>query len=98
MTPAAVSGRPGWHRLRRPGLCDFTQVHFWFNQSGNNWSEEHTIRGTPYTVDTTAVQFADFYGTGTTCLVWSYDYGAMTGGTIKCSISAAPKNPTFWSK
>ena len=32
---------------------DFNQVHFWFNQSGNSWSAQHTIHGTPSTVDTT---------------------------------------------
>jgi RHS repeat-associated protein len=62
---------------------DYNQVHFWFNLAGNGWSEKHTVHGTPYTVDTTALQFADFYGTGTTCLVWSYDYGSIAGGNYK---------------
>ena len=34
-------------------------------------------------VDTTALQFADFFGTGTACLVWSYDYAVQTGGNFK---------------
>jgi RHS repeat-associated protein len=54
---------------------DFDRVHFWFNQSGNGFSPKHTIPGTPYTVDTTAVQFGDFFGTGTACLIWSSNYG-----------------------
>ena len=62
---------------------DFNQVHFWFNQSGNSWSAQHTIHGTPSTVDTTGLQLTDFYGTGTACLVWSYDYGSIAGSNYK---------------
>ncbi len=72
---------------------DFNQVHFWFNRSANNWSEKHTIRGTPYTADTTGLQFADFYGTGTACLVWSYDYGSITGGNYKVLDFCGSKKP-----
>ena len=59
---------------------DFDRVHFWFNQSGNAWSNQQTIRGTPYVTDRTAVQFTDLYGTGTATLLWSYDYGQQPGG------------------
>ena len=60
---------------------DHDQVHFWFNQSGNAWSAQQTIHGTPQVTDLTAVQFTDFYGTGTATLLWSYDFGQQPGGT-----------------
>ena len=62
---------------------DFNQIHFWFNQSGNGWSEQQTIYGTPSTVDTTSLQFADIYGRGTNCLLWSYDYGQVLDSHYK---------------
>lgn len=62
---------------------DFDCVHFWFNRSGNGWSEKQTIHGTPYVTDLSAVQFADFFGTGTACLVWSYNYGEQPDGNYK---------------
>ena len=62
---------------------DFDSVHFWFNQSGNGWSEKQTIQGTPYVTDMSSVQFADFYGTGTATLVWSYDYNFQPEGNYK---------------
>jgi RHS repeat-associated protein len=49
------------------------RVCFWFNQSGNAWSERHVIVGTPRTTDASAVQFADIFGIGTTTLLWSSD-------------------------
>lgn len=52
---------------------DFQRVHFWFNQSGNAWSERQTIVGTPGTSDASAVEFADVFGTGTATLLWSHD-------------------------
>ena len=62
---------------------DHCQVHFWFNQSGNGWSEQQTIQGTPYVSDLTAIQFADFFGTGTACLLWSYDSIQQHSGNYK---------------
>ena len=57
------------------------RVHFWFNRSGNGWSERQTLRGTPETNDTSALQFADIFGTGTTALLWSGDFaGARESG------------------
>ena len=53
---------------------DARRVHFWFNRSGNAWSERQTITGTPSTDDTTALEFADVFGTGTATLVWSRDF------------------------
>lgn len=52
---------------------DFQRVHFWFNQSGNGWSERQTINGTPRASDASAVEFADVFGTGTATLLWSHD-------------------------
>jgi RHS repeat-associated protein len=60
-----------------------SSVHFWFNQSGNSWSEKQTIHGTPDITDLTAIQFADFFGTGTSTLVWSYDYALQPRGNYK---------------
>ncbi|MCK4790245.1 MAG: hypothetical protein KAV87_41290 [Desulfobacteraceae bacterium] len=62
---------------------DFDSVHFWFNRSGNTWSDKQTINGTPVISDLTAIQFADFFGTGTAALVWSYDYAFQPGGNYK---------------
>ncbi|MCF6249735.1 MAG: hypothetical protein L3J75_00495 [Methylococcaceae bacterium] len=60
---------------------DREAVHFWFNQSGNAWSSQQTIKGTPKVSDLTAIQFIDFYGTGTTTLLWSYDAGEHAGSS-----------------
>jgi len=62
---------------------DSGAVYFRFNQSGNSWSEEQVIRGTPYVTDLSSVQFADIFGTGTATLVWSYDYNFQPGGNYK---------------
>lgn len=56
------------------------RIRFWFNRSGNGWSEKQTVDGTPNISDLTSVQFTDFYGTGTTTLLWSYDFGQHPGG------------------
>jgi RHS repeat-associated protein len=62
---------------------DFGQTHFWFNRSGNSWSDEQTIPGTPAVTNSTAIQFADFFSTGTTAAVWSYGYNEQPGGNYK---------------
>lgn len=62
---------------------DFDRVHFWFNRSGNSWSEAQAIYGTPPVTTATAIQFADVFGTGTTALVWSYDFTQHLGGNYK---------------
>ncbi len=72
---------------------DFNEVHFWFNQSGNQWSEKQTISGTPLTVDTASLTFTDFYGTGTTCLLWSYDFGTFLDGNYKVLDFCGGKKP-----
>jgi RHS repeat-associated protein len=62
---------------------DFDRVHFWFNQSGNGWGATRTITGTPSVTNVGSVQFADVFGTGTTTLLWSYDYAGQSGSNYK---------------
>jgi hypothetical protein len=69
------------------------RVHFWFNRSGNGWSERQTLRGTPETNDTSALQFADIFGTGTTALLWSGDFAGLARVASRHSTSAAASNP-----
>ena len=54
---------------------EIDRVRFWFSQSGNGWSQEQAIAGTPRVSDAADVRFADVYGTGTAALVWSYGHG-----------------------
>jgi hypothetical protein len=56
---------------------DFDRVHYWFNQSGNRWSNRQTILGTPPAYDANALQFADVFGTGTAALLWTEDFAAQ---------------------
>ena len=62
---------------------DFNRVHFWFNQSGNTWSNRLTISGTPLVNRMGSVQFADVFGTGTATLLWSYDYAGQSESNYK---------------
>ncbi len=62
---------------------DFHKVHFWFNQSGNAFSERRTILGTPSTSDADAVEFADIFGAGTATLLWSRDFTGASDGHYK---------------
>ena len=62
---------------------DFDRVHFWFNQSGNKWSETNTVHGTPTVSDVDSIQFANVFGSGTATLLWSYDFFAQPGGNYK---------------
>ncbi|MEK8029820.1 SpvB/TcaC N-terminal domain-containing protein [Ideonella sp. DXS29W] len=59
------------------------QVHFWFNRSGNGFSERRTLTGTPRTADPSGLQFADVFGTGTATLLWSQSFGGSTDGVYK---------------
>lgn len=59
------------------------RVRFWFNRSGNSWSDEQVIYGTPDASNQAAIRFADFYGTGTTALVWSYPLNRQPDGNYK---------------
>ncbi|MGE5290320.1 MAG: SpvB/TcaC N-terminal domain-containing protein [Micromonosporaceae bacterium] len=47
------------------------QVHVYLNQSGNGWSEAHTLTRFPRTDNLSSVTVADLFGAGTACLVWS---------------------------
>jgi hypothetical protein len=62
---------------------DFDRVQFWFNQSGNRWSNTQTILGTPTISDADSIHFADVFGAGTATLLWSYDYSAQPEGNYK---------------
>jgi RHS repeat-associated protein len=46
-------------------------VHFYFNQSGNSWSEARTLEQFPRTDNLSSVTVVDLLGNGTACLVWS---------------------------
>lgn len=74
---------------------DFDRVRFWFNQSGNGWSDEQVIEGTPYVSNLTALQFVDILGTGTTALLWSYDYGTTQGSNYKMLDFCGGKKPNL---
>src|SRR5580704_2491229 len=46
-------------------------IRFWFNQSGNSWSDQHRIQNFPPVDDLSSVSTVDLFGNGTSCLVWS---------------------------
>lgn len=50
---------------------DRNTVTFWFNQSGNSWSQPHVLANFPTTDDLSAIMVIDLFGNGTACLVWS---------------------------
>ncbi len=62
---------------------DFDKIQFWFNQSGNSWSDTQTIFGTPIVTDSDSIQFADIFGTGTATALWSYDFREQPQGNYK---------------
>jgi RHS repeat-associated protein len=47
------------------------QTRFWFNQSGNSWSETNELPGFPPADNIASVTAVDLLGNGTACLVWS---------------------------
>jgi RHS repeat-associated protein len=51
---------------------DFDCIRLWLNQSGNAFSDELTVRGTP-PIANAAILVADMRGTGTNGVLWSYD-------------------------
>ncbi len=70
------------------GLTDlvyvgFDQVTFWFNRSGNSWSQQQIIENTPIVTDINSVRIVDLYGSGTSTLVWSYDHNFKLGNNYK---------------
>jgi RHS repeat-associated protein len=46
-------------------------VRFYYNQSGNTWSESHNLPQFPHIDNLSSVQVLDLLGNGTACLVWS---------------------------
>jgi RHS repeat-associated protein len=62
---------------------EFDRVRYWRNQSGNGWSGEQVITGTPATTGGAGLKFADVFGTGTATLVWSYDLAPQASGNYK---------------
>uniref|UniRef100_UPI0025E82ECE SpvB/TcaC N-terminal domain-containing protein n=1 Tax=Sulfurovum sp. TaxID=1969726 RepID=UPI0025E82ECE len=72
---------------------DSGTVHYWFNQSGNSWSDEQIIHGTPPVTDVDSIQFADIFGTGTATLVWSYDHNRYPGENYKALDLCGGKKP-----
>ncbi len=47
------------------------RVDFYFNQSGNSWSEPHSLNHVPAINNLTSVAAIDLLGNGTACLTWS---------------------------
>ncbi len=45
-------------------------ITFWFNQSGNSWSEPHHLNNFPAVDNLEAVTVVDLLGNGTACIVW----------------------------
>jgi RHS repeat-associated protein len=58
-------------------------ITVWINQGGNAWSDPIVIHGTPPVTDETAVRLADMLGTGTSGILWTYDFGAFPDSTYK---------------
>lgn len=50
------------------------KVRFWFNQSGNRWSDGQEIEGTPAITNYDAIQIADMFGYGCSGVLWSTNY------------------------
>jgi len=46
-------------------------VRLYFNQSGNSWSQAHTLTAFPQIDNLSTVMAVDLLGNGTACLVWS---------------------------
>jgi len=47
------------------------EIHLYFNQSGNSWSEARALDQFPRTDNLSSVTAVDLLGNGTACLVWS---------------------------
>jgi len=50
-------------------------VRLWINRSGNEWSDQITIHGTPPVSDMGSVRLTDFLGQGLSGILWSRDAG-----------------------
>jgi RHS repeat-associated protein len=60
------------------GLADLIyvedrKIHVWINQSGNAWSNEIIIQGTPAISDMEAVRLTDLLGSGVSGVLWTRD-------------------------
>jgi RHS repeat-associated protein len=53
---------------------DFGKIHLWINQSGNSWSDEIVVHGTPAVTNADSVRVVDMNGSGVVGVLWSYDY------------------------
>jgi hypothetical protein len=52
---------------------DHCQVHLWLNRSGNSWSDEIIIPGTPPVTDIDNIRLVDLHGTGVSGVLWTSD-------------------------
>ena len=53
------------------------EVHLYFNQSGNAWGAEYSLRNFPSVESVSSATALDLLGNGTACLVWS---SPLSGG------------------
>jgi len=70
---------------------DDRKIHIWINQSGNAWSDEIVVQGTPPVSDMDAVRLTDLLGSGIAGVLWTTDASLprhehylfldLTGGT-----------------
>lgn len=58
-------------------------ISYWLNQSGNGWSEAHTIDHFPRTTNLHTVSVFDLLGNGTSCIVWSSPLPAQANTPMK---------------
>ncbi len=59
------------------------EVRFYFNQSGNRWSDARAIKNFPSIDNVSSVQVADLFGNGTACLVWSSSLPGTTTSPMR---------------
>ena len=65
--------------LNGDGLADivydnFGKLQIWINQCGNSWSKERVVKNTPIVINARSIRIADMAGTGSSGILWSYDY------------------------
>lgn len=89
------------------GLADIVyvddrRIHLWLNNSGNSWSDEIIITGTPPVSDMDAVRLTDLVGSGVAGILWTKDaaeagedhyfFVDLTGGTKPYVLSDMDNN------
>ncbi|MHA2028388.1 MAG: SpvB/TcaC N-terminal domain-containing protein, partial [Candidatus Kariarchaeaceae archaeon] len=74
------------------------KVFYWLNQSGNSWSEQYAIIGTPPITPNDSVQPADMLGNGMTGLLWSLDYDYKYPSTYLFLDITGGKKPNLLTK